>query len=98
MEIEGIEDLPVLFISAVENLMDEFEGLVKDFRGLFKIPSLRENKKLVSAKTLHQQICVTAKDQFEATKCECNLYGLDCTKEEQISNRITRAQGNYRSI
>ena len=41
---------------------------------------------------------MTAKDQFEATKGECCLYGLDFTKDEQISNWITRAQGNYRPI
>ena len=73
--------------------MDEFKGPVKDFRGLFKIP--KENTALVSVNTLHQQICLTAKDQFEATKGECCLYGLDFTKDEQISNWITRAQGNY---
>ena len=76
--------------------MDEFKGSVKDFRGLFKIP--KENTALVPVNTLHQQICLTAKDQFEATKGECCLYGLDFTRDEQISNWMTRAQGNYRSI
>ena len=71
--------------------MDELKGSVKDFRGLFKTP--KENTSLVSANTLHQQICLTAKDQFEATKGECCSHGLDF-----ISNWITRAQGNYRSI
>ena len=46
-------------------MMDEFKGSAKDFRGLFKIP--KENTLLVSVNTLHQQICITAKDQFEAT-------------------------------
>ena len=41
MEIEGFEDLPKLFISPIEKLMDEFKGSVKEFRGLFKVP--REN-------------------------------------------------------
>ena len=31
MEIEGFEDLPMLFISPVEKLMDEFKGSVNDF-------------------------------------------------------------------
>ena len=39
MEIEGFEDLPKLFISPIENFMDEFAGHVKDLRGLFKVPS-----------------------------------------------------------
>ena len=60
MDIEGFEDLPKLFISPIEKLMDEFKGL-------FKIP--RENTSLVSANTLHQQICITSKDQFESTNC-----------------------------
>ena len=38
MEIEGSEDLPMVFISPIEKLMDEFKGSVKDFGGLFKIP------------------------------------------------------------
>ena len=36
MEIEGFEDLPKLFISPIEKLMDEFKGSVKEFRGLLK--------------------------------------------------------------
>ena len=51
--------------------------------GLFKIP--KENTSLISSNTLHQQTCLTAKDQFEATKGECCLYGLDFTRDEQIS-------------
>ena len=96
MEIEGFEDLPMVFISPIEKLMDEFKGSVKEFRGLFKIP--KENISLISANTLHQQICITAKDQFESTNCECNLFGLDQRKDEQIANWISRAQGNYRTI
>ena len=76
--------------------MDEFKGSVKEFQGLFKIP--KENISPVSANTLHQQICITAKDQFESTNCECNLFGLDFTKDEQIANWISRTQGNYRTI
>ena len=95
MDIEGFEDLPKLFISPIEKLMDEFKGSVKEFRGLFKIP--RENTSLVSANTLHQQICITSKDQFKSTNCECNLFGLDFTKDEQIVNWISRTQ-DYRAI
>ena len=38
MEVDGFKDLPKLFISPIEKLMDEFKGLVKEFRGLFKVP------------------------------------------------------------
>ena len=31
MEIEGFEDLPKLFISPIEQLMDEFKGLLQEF-------------------------------------------------------------------
>ena len=51
MEVEGFEDLPMVFISPIEKLMDEFKGSVKDFRGLFKIP--KENTLLISENTLH---------------------------------------------
>ena len=71
--------------------MDQFNGTGKDFRGLFKVP--KENIPVVSASTLRQQICITAKDQYEATNCECNVYGLDLTKDKHIVNWISRAQG-----
>ena len=38
MEIGDIEDLPKLFISPAEKLMNEFDGISKDLKGLFKIP------------------------------------------------------------
>ena len=65
MEIEGFEDLPKLFISPVENFMDEFTGNVKDPRGLFKVPC--ENN---LEGNLQQQICNTSKNQFEKTNGE----------------------------
>ena len=76
-------------------MIDEFKGSVKEFRGLFKIP--RENISLVSANTLHQQMCITAKDQFESTNGECNLFGLYFTHDEHIANWISRTQ-SYRTI
>ena len=50
----------------------------KEFRGRFITP--KENISLVSANTLHQQICITAKDQFESTNEECNLFPQNLTK------------------
>ena len=38
MEIEGFENLPKLFVSQTEKMMDKFNGSVKELRGLFKIP------------------------------------------------------------
>ena len=94
MDIEGFEDLQKLFISPIAKLMDEFKGSVKEFRGLFKVP--RENVSLVLANTLHQQICIMSKDQFESTKGECNLFGLDFTKDEHIATWMSRTE-NYRT-
>ena len=45
MDIEGFKDLPKLFISPIEQVMDAFKGLVKEFLGLFKISE--ENISLV---------------------------------------------------
>ena len=56
MEIEEVENLPKLFISPTEKMMDEFTGSVKELRGLFKIP-----KSNIPTGSLHQQICNTAK-------------------------------------
>ena len=56
MDIEEAENLPKLFISPTEKMMDEFTGSVKELRGLFKIP--KSNNPTGS---LHQQICNTAK-------------------------------------
>ena len=95
MEIDGFEDLPKLFISPIEKLMDEFKGSVKEFRGLFKVP--KENTSLVSINTLHQQICITSKDQFESTNGECNLFGLDFSQVEQIANWLSRTE-NYKTL
>ena len=41
MDVVGFEDLPKLFVSPIENFLNEFQGTVKDLRGLFKVP--REN-------------------------------------------------------
>ena len=38
MEIEGFDNLPKLFSSQTEKMMDEFDGSIKELRGLFKIP------------------------------------------------------------
>ena len=95
MEFKGFEYVLKLFISLIEQLMDKFKWSVKEFHGLFKIR--KENTLLVSANTLYQQICITATDQFESINCECNLFGLDFTKDEQISNWKSRTQGNYRT-
>ena len=62
MEVGEIEDLPKLFISPAEKIIDEFNGNSKDLKGRFKIPV--ENKFEVN---LHQQVCNTSKNQFDNT-------------------------------
>ena len=69
MEIEGFESLPKLFISQTEKMMDEFTGSVKELRGLFKI-----SKSNIQTGSLHQEICNTAKKQFEKTNGDCSLF------------------------
>ena len=49
METERFENLPKLFISQTEKMMDEFTGSVKKLRGLFKIP-----KTNIQTRSLHQ--------------------------------------------
>ena len=78
MKIEEVKNLPKLFISPTERMMDEFTGSVKELRGLFKIP-----KSNTPTGSLHQQICNTAKRQFEETNGDCCLYGLDYTKDKK---------------
>ena len=82
-DFEGLENFPQVFVSPIENLMDKFKGSVKDFWGLFKVP-----KANVLSGNLHQQICNTAKEQFESTNSECNLYGLDFLLDGQTDGVI----------
>ena len=84
MDIVGFEDLPKLFVSSIEKLMHEFDGSVKDFIDLFKVP--KEN---IPVGNLHQQNCNTAKKQFDSTNGQCNLFGLNSTTDEQIVNWIS---------
>ena len=74
-------------------MMDKFNGSVKELRGLFKIP-----KTNIQTESLHQQICNTAKKQFDKTNGDCSLYGLDYKKDEQITNWINRTSGEYRKM
>ena len=51
-----------IFISPTEKFTDEFTDSVKELKGLFKVP-----KSNTPAESLHQQICNTAKRQFDKT-------------------------------
>ena len=90
MDVGEIEDLPKLFISPAEKFMDEFNGNSKDLKGLFKVP-----KEMNFEANLHQQICNTAKNQYEGTGGEIFLYGIAFTEDEQIGNWISRTNGRY---
>ena len=90
MEIEGFENFPKLFVLQTEKMVDEFTGSVKELRGLFKIPKSNNPNG-----SLHQQICNTAKKQFDETNGDCSLY---FTKDEQITNWIHRTKGRYRKL
>ena len=42
-------------------------------------------------------MCITSRDYFESTKGECNLFGLDFSQDEQISNWLSRTE-NYKKL
>ena len=67
MDIDGFENLPKIFITPIEKLMDEFTGSVKEFRGLLKIPETN-----IPTGNLHQHICNTDKIQFDQTNGDCS--------------------------
>ena len=92
MDVGEIEDLPKLFISPAEKFMDEFNGNSKDLKGLFKVP-----KEMSFEANLHQQICNTAKNQYESTGGEIFLHGIAFTEDEQIGNWISRTNGRYKT-
>ena len=73
--------------------MDEFAGNTKELKGLFKIPTETNFEA-----NLHQQICNTAKNQFESTGGEYYLHGLVFAGDEQIGNWISRTNGSYRKL
>ena len=52
--LEGCENLPKLFISPTEKMMDEFDGSVKELRVLFKIQKIS-----IQTGSLHQQMVDT---------------------------------------
>ena len=72
--------------------MDEFDGNNKDLKGLFKIPAETNFEG-----NLHQQICNSSKNQFEATNDECTLFGLVFTEDEQIGNWVSRSNRRYKA-
>ena len=59
------------------------EIYIKDLRSLFQVP--REN---VHVGNLQQQICNAAKNQFEATTGDYNLFGFSFTEVEQKLNWV----------
>ena len=79
METGEFGSRPKLFISPIENFLDEFDGNSKDLQGLFKIPqeiSLREiyiNKFVTVQKTNLMQVSGSGKyqqqDRIIASQC-----------------------------
>ena len=77
MEIEDSEMLPKICISPIEKFMDEFEGSGRDLRGLFTIPKVNNFEG-----NIHQQVCNSSKNQYDAPNGEIALFGLSL----EISN------------
>ena len=92
METEECEFLEDLYMSPAEKFMKEFDGSSKDLRGLFRTP-----KEFLGFGSLHQQICNTAKNQYDLETREIALFGLQYTEDEQIGNWISRTNGRYKA-
>ena len=73
--------------------MDEFKETATELRGLFKIhasTSVDSN--------LQQIICSTAKEWFDKTEGKLTLFGLNFTRDEQISNWVNRTEETWKKI
>ena len=77
-------------MSPAEKIMTEFDGSSKDLRGLFRTP-----KEFLGMGSLPQQICNTAKNQYDLEKLEkshclnCNILKtnrLEIGFPEQMDN------------
>ena len=78
-------------MSPAEKFMMEFDGSSKDLRGLFRTP-----KEFLAFGSLYQQICDTAKNQFDLEPRDIVLFGLQFTENEQIGNWISRTKNNIK--
>ena len=90
MEIKGFESLPKLFVSQTE-MMDEFTGSVKEFESY----SMSLNV-IIQLEACINKFATLLKNSL--TNKDCSLYGLDFTKDEQITNGIHRTNENYRKL
>ena len=86
------EYLQTLFMSSAEKIMMEFDGSIKDFRGLFKIPKEKKN-----VGSLQKQICNTSRNQYDLVTRDIALFGLQFSEAEQIGNWISRTTGRFKT-
>ena len=89
--IEDDVELKLLYIAPTEKFMDEYVGTLLEMKGLFKVHDTSARKE-----NLQQIICSTAKEWFEKSNGEMNLFALNYTKDEQISIQVNRTGSQNR--
>ena len=80
MDIQEDVVLRSLYIDPTEQFMEEYVGTALEMKGWFKIHDANAVKE-----NLQQILCSTAKEWFEKTNAEINLFGLNFSKDEQIN-------------
>ena len=88
MEVTTEMELRNLYVDPVEKFMDEFAGSATELRGLFRV-----HTSTAVDSNLQQIICSTAKEWFEKTGGQLNLFGLEFSQDEQIND--TKKQFNF---
>ena len=73
--------------------MDDYVGTSLEMKRLFEVHDTSTGKE-----NLQQVICNTAKEWFEKTYGEMNLFGLNYTKDEQISIWVNRTEETWRKM
>ena len=93
MEITTEMELRNLYVDPVEKFMDEFAGSATELRGLFRV-----HTSTAVDSNLQQIICSTAKEWFEKTGGQLNLFGLEFSQDEQINSWVNRTEQTHRSM
>ena len=92
MEIYEEKSLRDLYVDPLEIFTDKYAGTATELRGQCKLHS-----SCIVDDNLQQIICSTAKETFEKTEERLNLFGLNFTADEQISNWVNRTEETWRT-
>ena len=91
MEILEDINLRSLYIDQTEKFMDEYVGTALEMKGLFKTHDSN-----AALENIQQMVCGTAKEWFEKHEDEISLFGLQFTKDEQLSFWHSRTEETWR--